>query len=79
MKKSFLNSLVGLTVKNAEEMVTKAGFKVMTIPTGSVLTAIARPDTVILEKTAGIVMAANAGDPVQVLHDTPDGIAPVQE
>jgi hypothetical protein len=66
---TFLDSLVGETVAEAESRVNDWGFKPWAIKEGSALVA-GRPDTVFLgHNNCKIVTEAAAGDPLQVVHD----------
>lgn len=67
---TFLDSLIGETVAEAESRVNDWGFKPWTVKEGSAIGAIAKPGVVILgHNTCKIVTEATAGDPLQVVHD----------
>lgn len=63
MKQELLNSVVGLTVEDAEERVIASGHETLVVPEDvDALTDIARPNTVILWEVADIIYLAEAGD-----------------
>lgn len=70
LKQSFLDSLKGLLLADAEKRVRDAGLTPDVVPHGMAITAIARPNTVILWVQGAVVMDAEAGDPLQVENDT---------
>jgi hypothetical protein len=69
MNQSFLNSLVGLPVANAEKKVLAAGHEADVIPSGYMRASIASPNTVILWTRNNRVSSAESGDPVEVIQD----------
>jgi len=72
IKQSFLNSLEGLFQDQAEALVESEGLTVWALPSGTVITLQARPDTVHLWlDESNVVELATAGDPLQVVDDTP--------
>lgn len=73
ISRSFLSSLVGLDVGEAERRARAAGYVVETVPENCIaITSISRPDTVVLWQKSGKIQSANAGDPTQL----DDGILP---
>ena len=66
MKQSFLDSLKGLLIDEAIQKVQEAGYKVFTKPNKVPISALARPDTVILSHDHSIVTHASAGDPLEI-------------
>lgn len=70
MKQSLLDSLEGLTVDKAQELVKAAGHQVDLIPEDCMaITLQARPNTVILWQENGLVTLAQAGDPLELDED----------
>lgn len=67
MKKSFLDSLVGLGVSDAEKLVLTEGHMAYLIPEQcKVITALAIGNTVVLWQKDGIIDCAAAGDPLEL-------------
>ena len=69
MNKAFLESLVGLSLEAAEAKVTSEaeGFVCVSLPTGTILSAVARPNMVLVYyDSSNTVEHAAAGDPVQL-------------
>lgn len=70
IKQSFLTSLTGLFRDQAEALVESEGLTPWVLPSGTGITAIARPDTVLLwVNDTNEVELATAGDPTQVIND----------
>jgi hypothetical protein len=67
IKQSFLNSLKGLPVTTAEEMVKSMQLTAYVVPEGvHAIPLIAMPNTVVLWQKNGKVVVANGGDGVEV-------------
>ncbi len=66
MTRELLNSVVGLTVKEAEEKVHASKHETWVVPEETIMTSIARPNLVILYEKDGKVVTALAGDPVEL-------------
>jgi hypothetical protein len=67
MKKAFLDSLVGLEVSKAEELVLAEGHLVELVPEEcNAITSQARGNTVILWQKDGKITNADAGDPLEL-------------
>lgn len=71
IKQSFLNSLVGLELDEAQDLIKKAGLQVWLLPEGTITILLAYGDTVKLwyNEETNKVVEATAGDPLQVEHD----------
>lgn len=70
IKQSLLESLEGLPVDVAEEMVKAAGHRPYTVPEGVVaITLEAKPNTVVLWQEDGKVSTAQAGDGLELDED----------
>lgn len=70
IKQSLLDSLEGLPLDVAEEMVKAAGHQVELVPEEAMaITLQARPNTVILWQEAGLVSLAQAGDGLELDQD----------
>lgn len=68
MKRVFLDNLKGLGFKDAKKMVKGHGYGFMEMNDGGAISAIARPDTIILWLDDNdIVTIATAGDPTQLI------------
>lgn len=68
MKRIFLDSLKGLGFKDAKKMVKNHWYGFMEMNDGGAISAIARPDTIILWLDDNdIVTIATAGDPTQLI------------
>ena len=67
LTKKFIDSLIGLPTTNAKNKVTNIGMKSVTYPSKSIITMIARPNTVLLFIENGIVKSASAGDPTEIV------------
>ena len=67
MKQSFLDSLAGLLVDSARETAEAAGHEVQIVPMGVALSAVARPNTVVLWVEDNIVKFAKPGDPLELV------------
>lgn len=65
MKQSFLDSLKGLSVADAQNRAQAAGLPVEVYPKGAIITMQARPGILLFEDQ-GIVTTAAAGDPLQI-------------
>ena len=67
MRQSFLDSLVGIPVKDAIMVVGEHEFKAFVVPEDcNAITQQARPKTVILWQENGRVRIAEAGDPLEL-------------
>lgn len=67
MKRTLLESLKGLSRKEAEVAVTSAGLEPYTVENGSAIALLALPNTVILWLDAqDCVSSATAGDPLEL-------------
>jgi hypothetical protein len=69
MKNSMLKSLNGLSLAAAEKIVKDNKLKVMSLPHGTVISLISKPDTVILYYKDSKVTSAFAGDMFDVTPD----------
>lgn len=75
LRRSFLDSLKGLTLVEAQRRVRSAGFKVSAYSRGVAAIALAQPDVVMLWLATddvnidSIVELATAGDPTQLGSD----------
>lgn len=69
MKKSFVSSLVGMNVSDAEKAVYLEGLEFMTLTENEAAAAIAMPKTVVMWHSDNKVIAAEAGDPFELEHD----------
>lgn len=70
IKQSFLDSLEGVTIDVAEEMVKAAGYQVELVPEDAMaITLQARPNTIILWQEGGLVSLAQAGDGLELDQD----------
>ena len=69
MKKSFLIELVGQSIDKASLSAMGAGYYVEIIPEGSVVASIARPNTVLLSHSGGIITSASPGDIFELTED----------
>lgn len=67
MTKSFLTSLIGLSVKEARNIVVNHGYEYFEIPFGGFFASIAIPKTVILEHDNDKVIRASAHDPLELV------------
>ena len=71
IKQSFLESLEGLPVDVAEEMVKAAGHVAYTVPEEAMaITLEAKPNTVVIWQQDGLVNLAQAGDGVELDGDS---------
>lgn len=70
IKQSLLDSLEGLPVDVAKEMVKAAGHKPYLVPEGvAAITLEAKPNTVVLWQKKGKVSTAQAGDGLELNED----------
>lgn len=70
IKQSFLDSLEGLPLDVAEEMIKAAGHQMDLIPEDAMaITLQARPNTIIVWQEAGLVSLAQAGDGLELEQD----------
>ena len=70
IKFSFLETLLDLSVSDAEKAVYLAGFEFCSIPQGMARAAITVPNTVFLEHKDGKVTSATVGDSFDLLDDS---------
>lgn len=66
MKQSFLDSLKGLTTKEAGTKCLRAGYNVKIYERDDIIMALAIPDTINLWEENDVVVETTAGDPLQV-------------
>lgn len=70
IKQTLLDSLEGLPLDVAQEMVKAAGHEIEIVPEeAQAITLQARPNTVILWQEAGLVSFAQAGDGLELEQD----------
>lgn len=66
MRADWLNQLQGMTVENARKVVEDAGHIAFFVPEGMSITAVVRPNTVILWQLEEKVLVVQAGDPNEI-------------
>ncbi len=71
INRSFLEKLVGLPVHDAEQMITEAGFKPMSIKHGYMIAQMIQPDVIELwtDESNEIIYKANCSDTSQLVED----------
>lgn len=69
MKKSFLALLVGQSIDKASLSAMQAGYYVEIIPERSAVSAVARPNTILLSHSNGVITSAAPGDIFELKED----------
>lgn len=76
MKKSFVMSLQGKSVVEAESLVRRSGHTPLIVPEGCMaITGEAKPNTVVLWQKSGEVTMAHAGDTYDLVDDTTNSVS----